>query len=106
MSDRHRRDRPPLALVVPATLAVAFMAVPLISLLQRAPWSSLHQRLGQPEVSAALRLSLGCSLAATLVSVVLGVPLAWVLARTELPEAKLLLSKAISGIRVARSGGY
>ena len=90
MSDRYRRDRSPLALVVPASLAVVFMALPLVSLLQRAPWSGLPDRLAQPEVAAALRLSLGCSLAATFVSVLLGVPLAWVLARTDLPGAALV----------------
>jgi molybdate transport system permease protein len=86
----YRRDRSPIVLVVLAALAVAFMALPLVSLLQRAPWSSLPDRLGQPEVAAALRLSVGCSLAATLVSVLLGVPLAWMLARTELPGASLV----------------
>ena len=46
--------------------------------------------LQAPESIAALRLSLVCSLSATLIAVVLGVPLAWVQARMRFPGQNLL----------------
>ncbi len=67
---------------VPALLAVAFLAVPLLGLLVRAPWRGLTQILGDAAVLDALRLSLVCATSAALVSLVLGVPLAWLLARS------------------------
>jgi molybdate transport system permease protein len=55
--------------------------VPLIGLLQRASWSSLGRDLTSHDALTALRLSLETSLGALAVSIALGVPLAWVLAR-------------------------
>ncbi|MGY1616010.1 ABC transporter permease [Geodermatophilus sp. SYSU D00691] len=72
----------PLPLLVPAAIGVAFLVLPLVGLLVRAPWSELGARLTEPEVGEALRLSLVSATLATAVSLVLGVPLAWVLART------------------------
>jgi molybdate transport system permease protein len=51
----------------------------------RAPWATLPQRLTEPGVLAALRLSLITATLATGVSLLLGVPLAWLLARTRFP---------------------
>jgi molybdate transport system permease protein len=78
----HRR-RPPAVFVVPGALAVAFLCVPLLGLLARTPWRSLGAELTSPGVLTALRLSLVCSLGAVAVSLLLGVPLAWLLARVE-----------------------
>lgn len=75
------RRPPPVALVL-AFVAVAFFALPLAGLLQRAEWSNLWADLTAPEALDALRLSLVCSLCAAGLSVLLGTPLAWVLART------------------------
>lgn len=72
--------RPRLAIAV-SLIATAFFVVPLAGLAWRAPWSSLLGDLGDPGARTALRLSLICSLWATVVSVALGLPLAWVLAR-------------------------
>jgi molybdate transport system permease protein len=66
-----------------AALAIAFFALPFIGLLWRVPWGDLVDVVGSPSVRTALRLSLQTSLAATIVSVVLGVPLAWLLARID-----------------------
>ncbi len=77
-----RRPRTPAPLLVPAALAVAFLVLPLAGLLVRTPWSQLGTLLTAPGVGQALRLSLVSATLATLVSVVLGVPLAWVLARS------------------------
>ena len=82
--------RSPAALVVPALLALALVALPLTGLLLRTPWSRLPELLGQVRVREALLLSLRCSLGAVALSVLLGVPLAWVLARSPLPGRRLL----------------
>jgi molybdate transport system permease protein len=77
--------RPPLLLALPAALAVAFLLLPLLTLLVRAPWSRLPELLAAPVVGQALRLSLVTASLATLLCLLLGVPLAWLLARTALP---------------------
>ena len=84
------RDRVPAGFAVPAALAVAFLAVPLLGLLGRTPWSSIGSELASPRVLEALRLSLVCSLGAVAVSVVLGLPLAYLLARVEFPGRNLV----------------
>jgi len=73
-----------------AALVVLFFALPLAGLLRRASWSTLWVDLTAPEALQALRLSLVCSLTATTLSVVLGLPLAWTLARTPFPGKALV----------------
>ncbi|MGF7234576.1 MAG: ABC transporter permease [Frankia sp.] len=75
----------PWPLAVPAAAALAFLVLPLVGLLVRAPWRSLPTLLGQTSVRQALVLSLETASAATGVSLLVGVPLAWVLARARLP---------------------
>jgi len=69
-------------LLVPATVGVAFLVLPLAGLLARTPWAQLGSHLATPGVGQALRLSLISASLATLLSLVMGVPLAWVLARS------------------------
>jgi molybdate transport system permease protein len=91
--ERRRRralGRAPLPLVLPAALALGFLVLPLTGLLIRAPWPTLPQRLTEPEVLDALRLSLVAATLATAVCLVLGVPLAWLLARVEFPGRRLV----------------
>jgi molybdate transport system permease protein len=80
-----RGGRPPLGLLIPATGAMALVVLPLAGLLQRTPWSQMRTQLFSADVGTALRLSLECSVAAVAVSVLLGVPLAWMLARVPFP---------------------
>ncbi|MEU8032920.1 molybdate ABC transporter permease subunit, partial [Streptomyces sp. NPDC049099] len=80
----------PLPLLLPGVLALAFLLLPLLALLVRAPWRSLPDQLTSTEVWQALQLSLVSATAATAVSLVLGVPLAWLLARTEFPGRGLV----------------
>jgi molybdate transport system permease protein len=87
---RGGRRRVPLALLVPAALGLAFLVLPLAGLLVRAPWTTLPARLNEPGVLTALRLSLVCASLATLVSLMLGVPLAWLLARVEFPGRRVV----------------
>jgi molybdate transport system permease protein len=84
------RTRAPLALAVPALIGLAFLVLPLVGLLVRAPWSTLPQRLVEPGILTALRLSLLTASAATVVCLVLGVPLAWLLARTAFPGRRFV----------------
>ncbi|MDP3714073.1 MAG: ABC transporter permease [Mycobacteriales bacterium] len=82
--------RAPAALLVPSLAALALLVLPLVGLLARTPWTRLPELLGQDRVQQALLLSLRCSLGALLLAVVLGVPLAWLLARGGLPGTRLL----------------
>lgn len=79
------RRRPPVAVVAVAALGVAFFALPLLGLVRRASWSTFVADLTTPEALEALRLSLVCSLGATALSVAIGLPLAWTLARVPFP---------------------
>ena len=90
MSRQRERSGVPVPLLVPAALGVLFLVLPVAGLLIRAPWSQLWPRLTAPGVGEALRLSLLSATAATLVSLVLGVPLAWVLARSRTRGRTLL----------------
>ncbi|MEH1013988.1 ABC transporter permease [Micromonospora sp. CPCC 206060] len=87
---RHQPQRVPVALLLPAVAGLLFLVLPLAGLVIRAPWSTLPQRLAQPGVLTALRLSLQTATAATLVCLALGVPLAWLLARTDFPGRRLV----------------
>lgn len=62
-----------------ATLALAFLAVPVIGLLQRTPWSNLFELLGTERVLDALAVSAMTSFSAAGLSVLAGLPLAWLL---------------------------
>ncbi|WP_371097410.1 ABC transporter permease [Streptomyces sanglieri] len=77
--------RTPVALAIPALLAVAFLLIPLIGILARTSWADLGTHLTSPGVTQALRLSLLVSFWALGLSLLLGVPLAWLLARTDFP---------------------
>ncbi|MFE0702265.1 ABC transporter permease [Streptomyces sp. NPDC058872] len=76
-----RGPRTPLVLAVPALLAVAFLVLPLVGVLARTEWSSFGTHLTSPGTVEALKLSLVVSFWALGLSLLLGVPLAWLLAR-------------------------
>jgi molybdate transport system permease protein len=73
----------PALFVVPAVLAIGFLAIPLFGLLGQVSWGHLLGELGEPQVRVALRLSLVCSLGAVAISLLIGVPLAYLLARVD-----------------------
>jgi molybdate transport system permease protein len=79
------RERLPWPALVLAIIAIAFFALPFLGLLWRAPWGDVWSILTSESALTALRLSLWCSFWATLASLVLGVPLAWLLARVRFP---------------------
>ena len=84
------RYRTPLWVIIPGAVAIAFLAVPVVTVVLRAPWGDIMQVLTSPDVVETLRLSLVCSLSATVLSLILGVPLAWALARSRLPGRRLV----------------
>ncbi|MBP1690352.1 MAG: molybdate transporter, inner rane subunit [Deltaproteobacteria bacterium] len=73
-----------------AAFAAALFALPLVGLIWRAPLATFWDELTAPEILSALRLSLFCSLTATVLAIALGLPLAWVQARTTFPGQRLL----------------
>ena len=77
-------------LAVPAVIALVFLVGPLVGLLVRTPWSQLPRLLAEPVVGQALWLSLVAATVATALCVVVGVPLAWLLAQPGLPGRTLL----------------
>lgn len=78
-----------LAIAGAAALAFA-LAVPIAALFLRVDPASLLARLGDPAILDAMRLSLVTSLAAGLVIVALGTPLAYLLATRRFPGKRAL----------------
>jgi molybdate transport system permease protein len=72
------------------TVFVLLLALPMLSLFLRIPPGQLLGRLGSPLVAQALRLSLVTSLATTGGVVLLGLPIAYVLATHDFPGKRLL----------------
>ncbi|MCW2595911.1 MAG: Molybdate transport system permease protein [Jatrophihabitans sp.] len=75
----------PAVIVPPALIGVAFLLLPTIALLVRTPWGDLGRIYRHQQVWTAVRISVESSLEATAASLVLGVPLAWMLARLRVP---------------------
>jgi molybdate transport system permease protein len=69
---------------------VLFLLLPLVGLVVRAPWGRLWSILRGSDASQALQLSLWTSSLATVIALLIGVPLAWVLARSTFPGQRLL----------------
>ena len=76
-----RQGRAPLGLTVPAAVALAFLALPVIAVFVRAPWSTLWDELSSGDARTALRLSLVTTTVSLGLCIVFGIPLAWLLAR-------------------------
>lgn len=95
---RGRRDplgRAPLVLLVPAALAVLLLATPLVTMVAVTEPASLVAALGAEAVRDALWLSISTSTASTAICLVLGLPLAWVLARVDFPGRRLVRALVI-----------
>ncbi|MFD4477829.1 ABC transporter permease [Streptomyces sp. NPDC058471] len=89
---RTAGPRTPIALAVPALLAIAFLMLPLLGILLRTEWSALGSHLTSEGTTQALRLSLVVSFWALGLSLLLGVPLAWLLARVDFPGKAVVRS--------------
>lgn len=80
--------RTPRGLAVLAALCVGFVALPVVGLAVRAPWSNLGD-LWSPGARTALGLSMIVAAGAVLLALVLGVPAAIVLARARFPGSSI-----------------
>ena len=89
---RGRAARSPLPVLVTALAVLGGCAIvlPLVGMGTRVSWGQLPQLLATPSAQAALWLSIRTCLSSTVVCVVLGVPLA------------LLLARSWPGVRIAR----
>jgi molybdate transport system permease protein len=93
---------------------LVLLGLPLVALVLRVPPAALGQRLGQPLVLDALRLSLVTSAGATAVVVGLGLPLAYVLATRQFPgkravelliDLPLVLPPTVAGVALLAAFG-
>ncbi len=74
-------ERPPVALWLASSALVLYIALPLAALLLVVPPADLASHLGSPMALRALWLSVRTTLVATALAVLLGTPLAYLLAR-------------------------
>lgn len=74
--------RIPAPLMALAALGLLLFVLPLAGLIVKAPWDQVGPALLAPETATALGLSVFCSVTATAVALVLGIPLALILSRT------------------------
>lgn len=84
MDERSRRAYPAW-LWAPAGLGAVFVLLPLIAIVTHVDWPDFGQLITSASSLAALRLSIQTALLSTVVCVVLGVPMAVVLARGRFP---------------------
>ena len=106
--------RVPLLMLIPAFGALAILLLPLIGLFVRAPWSNIGEQLTSTGVTTALRLSLTTATISMVVCLVLGTPLAWLLARVDfrgrqfvraLVTVPLVLPPVVGGIALLTTFG-
>jgi molybdate transport system permease protein len=74
---------------------VAFLGLPLLAMVAQVPWSQLPALVTSEPAREALALSLRTSTAATLLCLLVGVPLALVLARADVPGRGVLRTLAL-----------
>ena len=77
---------------VPALLGVALVLLPLAGLLSRVRWTDVPALVTSPSALTALSLSLRTAASSTLLCLLLGVPMALVLARSRFPGQGVLRS--------------
>ncbi len=91
-----------------------FLALPLLAMFWRTPPAQLLANLGQPQVAEAVLLSLGTTLVTTLVTIVFGTPVAYLLARYEFPfrravdtliDLPTVLPPAVAGVALLMAFG-
>lgn len=90
MSRRSTLGAPPAVLLVPALVAATFLVVPLVTLVLATPWSRFVELVGTEAVRDALGITALTSLATVAACLLLGTPLAWLLARVDFRGRSLL----------------
>lgn len=108
------RDRITPSLAAPALVTVAFLGLPLLAVVMRAPWSSLPTLLAAPEVRTTLGLSLATSACSAALSLLFGMPLAallahargaWVRALRVLVTMPIVLPPVVAGVALLLAFG-
>lgn len=89
-AERGHTAAVPAWLLVPAGVGAVFIGLPLVGLIPSVDWPNFIALITSRSSLAALRLSLLTATAATVVCLLLGVPLALVLARLRFPGRGLL----------------
>ena len=92
MARVHRDVGVPSWIFVPAAAGAAFVLLPLAAMVTRVEWGSFFELITSESSREALLLSLKTSTISTLACIVIGVPMAVVLARTEFPGQGFLRS--------------
>lgn len=96
-----------LAVALACAVCVAFLSLPLLALLLRVPFGDLLRYMGDPVVLDALRVSAISSFISLALTVALGTPLSYVMARHSfrgkrlvetLVELPLVLPPAVAGV--------
>ncbi|MET0693079.1 MAG: ABC transporter permease [Propionibacteriaceae bacterium] len=82
----------PRWIFIPAALGAAFVVLPLAAMAARVDWSRFGALITSESSVAALGLSLKTSTLSTLICIVVGVPMALVLARTHFPGQRIVRS--------------
>jgi molybdate transport system permease protein len=82
----------PRWLYVPAAVGGLFVVLPLVAMATRVEWSQFFSLITSESSRAALKLSLQTSTASTAACVIVGVPMAMVLARTSFPGQRVVRS--------------
>jgi molybdate transport system permease protein len=77
---------------LPAAAGAGFVLLPLVAMGTRVDWTRFGALVASPSSVAALELSLRTSAASTVLCLVLGVPMALVLARTSFPGQRVVRS--------------
>jgi len=90
MTNRRVTRRPPALVLLLGAMGLALFVVPVAGLLWRTPWRDLPELVTSSMVTDALGISLVASVSATAFSALVGVPLAWLLARVEFPGRRLV----------------
>ncbi|MBD3923009.1 molybdate ABC transporter permease subunit [Nocardioides cavernae] len=100
--------------MVPAVLATLLLLVPLVAMVAAADWQALPGHLSSPAARDALRLSLVTSTVAIAFCLLLGLPLAWLLARVDfrgrgavraLVTVPLVLPPVVAGVALRSAFG-
>jgi molybdate transport system permease protein len=86
---KHGTDLPRWV-YVPAAVGTAFVVLPLIAIAIKVDWPNFWSLITSPSSRTALSLSLKTAAASTALCVLLGVPMALVLARSGAPLVRLL----------------
>ncbi|NYE35400.1 molybdate transport system permease protein [Nocardioides cavernae] len=111
---RDRLGRPPALLVVPAVVATLLLLVPLVAMVASTDWQALPDHLTSRTALDALRISLLTSTVAIAFCLLLGLPLAWLLARVDfrgrgalraLVTVPLVLPPVVAGVALRSAFG-